>query len=107
MSLSMFCVIVTGLYFFFFLYCLTGSKFRTECIRLITCDMFLRHKVGNAMMFRSAKFTDLSATSKNSGSDSNNDFCFFFSFFFVFSFSEQRVAHIKRIRDIVTRWNSQ
>ena len=42
----------------FYLYCLTGSKFRTECIRVITCGMFPRRKEDSIVMSRSAKLTD-------------------------------------------------
>ena len=58
----------------FYLYCLTGSKFRTECLRVITCSTFPPRKEKSVAVLRSTNFTDLSSNSRNDVSDLNNAF---------------------------------
>ena len=58
----------------FYLYCLTGSKFRTECLRVITCSTFPPRKDNSVAVLRSTNSTDLSSNGRNVVSDSNNAF---------------------------------
>ena len=56
----------------FYLYCLTGSKFRAECLRILTCSILSRGNEKSASNGRPAQI-DISSTIKHYGTDTNND----------------------------------
>ena len=58
----------------FYLYCLTGSKFRTECLRVLTLKRFPRSKQDAANDSRSTHFSDVNSTNNNNAFYANHDF---------------------------------
>ena len=58
----------------FYLYCLTGSKFRTECLRMLTLIRFPRNKQDAANNSRSTEISDANSTNGNNAFYENHDF---------------------------------
>ena len=58
----------------FYLYCLTGSKFRTECLRVLTFNKFPRRKQNAVNESRSTHFSDVNPTNSNNASYATHDF---------------------------------
>ena len=58
----------------FYLYCLTGSKFRTESLRVLTLNRFPRRKQDAVNDSRSTHFSDANSTNSNKASYANRDF---------------------------------
>ena len=58
----------------FYLYCLTGSKFRTECLRVLTFNRFPRRKQNAANNSHLTHFSYANSTNSNTVSYANFDF---------------------------------
>ena len=57
----------------FYLYCLTGSKFRAECLRVLTLGRFPRNKQGAVNDSRSTQFSGTESTNDNNAFYANHD----------------------------------